>query len=116
MTWASNCISEKVSHLSRLIMRESSSFSWFSYIVIVLYVDCNFFLTCFCVSGVCWFSSATRSDRNLYAWQDSYAEDFPDPNLPCSLVAESPRECGDGLVSGKTEERRENAKRQKRKK
>lgn len=48
---------------------------------------------------VCGFPSAAGSDRHLHAWQDSHPQDLPHSDLQSSLVAESTRERGHGLVS-----------------
>lgn len=50
--------------------------------------------------GVCRLSSAAGLDRDLHAWQDSYTEDLPDPDLPGSLVAEDSRERRHGPLPG----------------
>ena len=52
------------------------------------------------ISGLCGFPSTAGSDRNLHARENPHPQDFPDPDLQGSLVAENPRECRHGPVSG----------------
>ena len=51
-------------------------------------------------TGVRGLPSAAGLDRNLHARQDPHPEDLPHPDIPCSLVAENPRERRHGSVSG----------------
>jgi pre-mRNA-processing factor 8 len=47
-----------------------------------------------------WFPGPTRFDWYLLARKDPYAQDLADPDLPCPFVAEDPRVCCHGSVSG----------------
>jgi len=52
-------------------------------------------------AGVRGFPGTARPDGHLHARQDPHTEDLPHPDLPCSLVAEDPRERRHGSLSGR---------------
>jgi hypothetical protein len=48
-----------------------------------------------------WFPSPIGFDWYFHARQDPYSQDLSYPNFPCPFVAENPRKCDDGSLSGK---------------